>query len=106
MRIQFDAVSAPASFFGSEQRGAAASECIQDNAATFGAIENSIADQGERFRCRMSGKRRLPVLPETAHAGIFPDVCSAAAKAAKFDVIDVLCAAVLVDKDEFVGRPI
>ena len=106
MRVQFDAVSAPAGLLGGEQRGAAASKCIQDNAASFRAIEDSVANQGKRFRRRVSGQRFVPVLAETAHAGIFPYICSAPSKAAEFNIVDVLGMTVLVNKNELVGAAV
>ena len=106
MRIELDAVAAPAGLFGGEQRGAAAGKRIQDNAASLRAIEDGVADQGERFRRRVSGKRCVPVLSETAHAGILPNIRSASSEAAEFDVVDVLGAPVFVDENELVGGPV
>lgn len=80
MRIQFDAVSVPAGFLGGEQSGAASGKGIQDNAASLRTVEDSVANQGEWFRCWMSAKRCLSVLSEAAHTGIFPDVRAVPAK--------------------------
>lgn len=106
MRIQFDAVTAPAGLFGGEQRGAAAGKCIQDNAASLGTVEDSVTNQGDGFRRRVSGKRGVPVPPETTHTGIFPNICSASPEAAELDVVDVLSATIFVDEDELMGRPV
>lgn len=106
MRVQFDAVSAPAGLLGREQSRAASCKGIQNNAASFRAVKNSVADEGERFRRRVSGERRFPVLPETAHASVFPDVRSAPAKSSQFNIVDVFGAAVLVDENELVGGAI
>lgn len=106
MWIQFDAVSAPASFLGGEQGGSAAGECIQDDAAPFRAIQDGVADKCEWFRCRVPGKRGIPILSETAHAGILPNIGSASSEAPEFNIVDVPGAAILVNENKFVGGPI
>lgn len=106
MRIEFDAIATPAGLLGCEQRGAAASECVQNNATSFRAVENGVADKHEGFRRRMPGKCGVSVLPKTAHACVLPNIRSASPEASEFDVVDVLGSTVLVDEYEFVGRSI
>lgn len=103
MRIELDAVAAPAGLFGSEQGSPASSKRIQNDAGSLRAVEDAVADEGKWFRRGMSGKGFFSVLPETAHAGILPDVGSASAKSTQFDIVNVLGATVLVDEHEFVG---
>jgi hypothetical protein len=47
----------------------------------------------------MPGKRGTPVLSEAAHARIWPDVRPVSAKPPEFDIIDVPCPSMFVDKD-------
>jgi hypothetical protein len=46
------------------------------------------------------GKRGVPVLCETAHSNIFPNICSAPSEAPEFNIVDVLGSTVLVHKNE------
>ena len=103
--IQFDSVAASAGLLGSKQSRSAARECIENDAAPLRAVENGVTDKSERFRRRMTGKC-FPFLSETTHACILPDVGSVSAEAPKFNIVDVLGAAVLVDENEFVGRAV
>lgn len=50
----------------------------------------------------MTRKGCFPVPSETAHAGVLPNIGSTAAKSSQFNIVDVLCAAVLIDEYEFV----
>lgn len=106
MRIQFDAVSTPSGLLGGEQRGAAAGKRVQHDAASFRAVKKGVANKREWFRCRMSCKRVIPVLPKTVHARILPNIRSASSEAPKLDIIDVFGAAVLVDKNKLVSGAI
>ena len=103
MRIELDPVAAPAGPFGSEQGSSASSKRVQNNSTSLRAVEDGVADEGKWFRRGVSGEGRFSVLSEAAHAGILPDVSSASAKSAQFDVVHVLCATILVDEYEFVG---
>ena len=106
MRIQFDAISASAGLLSGEQGSPATGESVQNDAVPFRTVENRIANKGQRLWCRMAGECGILIPAETAHAGVFPDIGSAPAKATEFDVVDVLSAAVFVDEYELVGRSV
>ena len=106
MRIQFDAISASAGLLSGEQGSPATGESVQNDAVPFRTVENRIANKGQRLWCRMAGECGISIPAETAHAGVFPDIGSAPAKATEFDVVDVLSAAVFVDEYELVGRSV
>lgn len=100
MRVKLDSAAPSASLFGGQKGGAAASKRIQNNATSLRAVQDGVADEGKWFRRGVSGKGFFSVFSEAAHAGILPDVSSASAKSAQFDIVNVLGATVLVDEHE------
>ena len=102
VRINLDAVSTSPGLFGSDQRGAAAGEGVQNDPAAVRAIEDGVGDERDRFDRRMHGKLGVPLLAEGVHAGIGPDIGAVASEAAQFDIVDVAGSAVFEHEDQFV----
>src|SRR5438270_863590 len=65
----------------------AASEAIQNDVATFGAIQDRVSDQIYRLAGWMHGKLGGPVVSKRVSSRILPDVRSRSAVLAEFKVV-------------------
>src|SRR4051812_4884319 len=68
-----------AGFLGPDQGGATAEETVEDEAASFRAVEDRIGDQRDRLNGRMQGQLLEPAGPQRVYARIVPDIGAVAA---------------------------
>jgi len=85
-----------------DEGGPAASESIQHKSAALGAIHDGIGDERQRLNGGMQAKLGVPILAETVHAGIVPDIAAIAAETPERHIVDVRRVAVLKHEYEFV----
>src|SRR5215469_15571176 len=99
--INLDEACLPLRFFARDQRGSAAPERIENQVATMRTIADGTRHKSDRLDGRMHGQFIKTIRTETVGAGIGPDVAPIAAMPAKIDIVDVLTAAILPDKNQF-----
>ena len=84
----------------------AAPERIKNQVATVRTIADGIRHKSDRLDGRMHGQFIRTIRTETVGAGIGPDVASIAAMAAKIDIVDMLTATILPNKNQFMLAPV
>ena len=103
-RIELQPVATPAGALGGDQRGAAAEKGVEHDLAAGRAVEDRIGNQRDRFDGRV--QRQQVALVAASAEGIAtripPHIAAVAPKAAELDIVAVLVAAMLEDKDELV----
>src|SRR5215471_3107124 len=103
-RIELQPVAAPAGALSGDHRRAAAEKGVEHDVGTRRTVEYRIGDQRYRLHGRM--QRREIALRAASAKGIAarvpPDIAAVTPKAAELDIVAVLVAALLEDKDELV----
>ncbi len=100
--IELDRVTPPADLLGGNERGAAAGEDNEHDAAALGSIENRIGDECDRLDRRVQGEVRVAVLAEAVDARVGPDIGPVPPVAIQLDVVDVWRAAGLDHENQLV----
>ena len=99
-RIKFDQARPSVRPFACNQGRATAPEAIQNKVATARTISNGIGDKRDRFRRWMHGKCLKPIRAKRVCTCICPYIGSIPAVLPKFNVVDVLTAAMLPNENK------
>src|SRR5262249_35667212 len=105
-RLDLETEGAPPGPFCSDKRSARTHEGIEYESTAPRAIEDRIFHQLDGLYGGMRAKRLRTFSAEAVHAGVNPHVGSVTAISAKFNIVDVRCAAILKDGYQFVLRSI
>src|SRR4029450_6238407 len=79
----------PTDAFGSEQRGAGARKCVEDDGVALRAVLDGISNQRDRFNSRMSPQVVHPPGAKRVGTSVFPHVGARAAVTTKLDGVEV-----------------
>src|SRR6516162_10216169 len=81
---------------------AAAAKAVEDEIAAAGAVPDGVGYERDRLDRGVHGKLIEPICTEHVRPGIGPDIAAVTSMLSELDIVNVLAAAVLPDKDEFV----
>ena len=101
-RVELDQARLPVGPFASDKSRAAAAKAVEDEITAAGAVPDGIGYEGDRLDRGVHGKLIEPICTEYIRPGIGPDIAAVTSMSSELDIVNVLAAAVLPDKDQFV----
>src|SRR5262249_29682561 len=101
-RVELDQARLPVGPFAGDKSCAAAAKAVEDEITAAGAVPDGVGYERERLDRWVHGKLIEPICAEHIRPGIGPDIAAVTAMLSELDIVNVLAAAVLPDKDQFV----
>ena len=100
-RVELDQARLPVGPFAGDKSRPATAKAVEDEIAAAGAVADGVGYECERLD-RGVGKLIEPICTEHVRPGIGPDIAAVTSMSSELDIVNVLAAAVLPDKDQFV----
>src|SRR5258708_3795831 len=101
-RVELDQARLPVGLFAGNKSRAAAAKAGEAETAAAGAVPDGLGYERNRLDRGVHGKLIEPICTEHVRPGLGPDIAAVTSMLSELDIINVLAAAVLPDKDQFV----
>lgn len=101
-RVELDQARLPVGPFAGDKSRAAAAKAVEDEITAAGAVPDRVGYERDRLDRGVHGKLIEPICAEHIRPGIGPDIAAVTSMLSELDIVNVLAAAVLPDKDQFV----